>query len=98
MTLKKEREGEKLTVYIDGKLDAVTSPEFEKELEDLSGIKELVLDLKDLLYTSSSGLRVFLNLLKIMDGQGSMTVRNVNEDVYDIFRETGFLKILDIEY
>ena len=97
MTVTKEQDGSKLTVFIEGKLDAVTSPELEKELGDLAGVEDLVLDLKDLIYTSSAGLRVFLNCQKIMDDQGSMVVRNANEDVMDIFKETGFLKILDIE-
>ncbi len=97
MTIKKEGDGSSLTVYIEGKLDALTSPELEKELGDLQGIENLVLDLKDLLYTSSAGLRVFLNTQRIMDDQGEMVVRNVNEDVMDIFKETGFDKILDIE-
>ena len=97
MTVKKEGDGSSLTVYIEGKLDAVTSPQLEKELGDLEGIENLVLDLKDLLYTSSAGLRVFLNAQKIMDDQGDMVIRNANEDVMDIFKETGFNKILDIE-
>jgi len=97
MTVTKQQDGSKLTVFIEGKLDAVTSPELEKEVGDLAGVEDLVLDLKDLIYTSSAGLRVFLNFQKIMDDQGSMVVRNANEDVMDIFKETGFLKILDIE-
>lgn len=97
MTVTKQQEGNRLTVFIEGKLDAVTSPELEKEVGDLAGVEDLVLDLKDLIYTSSAGLRVFLNFQKIMDDQGSMVVRNANEDVMDIFKETGFLKILEIE-
>lgn len=97
MTVTKQQDGSKLTVFIEGKLDAVTSPELEKEVGDLAEVEDLVLDLKDLIYTSSAGLRVFLNFQKIMDDQGSMVVRNANEDVMDIFKETGFLKILDIE-
>ena len=97
MTVTKEQDGSKLTVYIEGKLDAITSPELEKELGDLAGIEDLAFDLKDLIYTSSAGLRVLLNCQKIMDDQGDMVVRNANEDVMDIFKETGFLKILNIE-
>lgn len=97
MKVTKEQDGNRLTVFIEGKLDAVSSPELEKELMDLAGIEELVFDLKDLIYTSSAGLRVLLNAQKVMDDQGEMTVRNANEDVMDIFKETGFDKILDIE-
>ncbi len=97
MTVTKQQDGNKLTVFIEGRLDAVTSPQFEEELGDLAGVEELVFDLKDLVYTSSAGLRVLLNAQKIMDDQGDMVVRNANEDVMDIFKETGFDKILDIE-
>ena len=97
MTVKKEGNGNSLTVYIEGKLDVLTSPQLEKELGDLKGIENLVLDLKELLYTSSAGLRVFLNAQKIMDDQRDMVIRNANEDVMDIFKETGFDKLLDIE-
>ncbi len=97
MTVKKEQDGKRLTVYIEGKLDAVTSLQFEEELGELTGVEELILDLKELIYTSSAGLRVMLNAQKIMDDQGDMVIRNANEDVMDIFKETGFDKILDIE-
>ncbi len=97
MTVTKQQDGTNLTVFIEGKLDAVTSPELEKELSDLSGVENLVFDLKDMLYTSSAGLRVLLNAQKVMDDQGEMVIRNANEDVMDIFKETGFDKILDIE-
>ena len=97
MTITKERDGDKLVLSIEGKLDAVTSPELEKELDDLADVRELVFDLTETLYTSSAGLRVFLRAQEIMDEQGSMTVRNINDTVMDIFRETGFLKILNVE-
>ena len=97
MKLTKKQDGNRLVVSIEGKLDAVSSPELEKALGDLADVEELIFDLKDLIYTSSAGLRVLLNAQKVMDDQGEMTVRNANEDVMDIFKETGFDKILDIE-
>ena len=96
MSVKMEKDGSTLTVYVEGKLNAVTSPQLEAEISDLEGVEELIFDLKDLLYTSSAGLRVLLNAQKIMEDQGSMIVRNPNEDVMEIFKETGFLKIFDI--
>ncbi len=96
MSVKMEKDGSTLTVYVEGKLNAVTSPQLEAEISDLEGVEELIFDLKDLLYTSSAGLRVLLNAQKIMEDQGSMIVRNANEDVMEIFKETGFLKIFDI--
>ncbi len=97
MKLTKKQYGNRLVVSIEGKLDAASSPELEKALGDLADVEELIFDLKDLVYTSSAGLRVLLKAQKVMDDQGEMTVRNANEDVMDIFKETGFDKILDIE-
>ncbi len=97
MTVTKTFEGTTLTVAIEGKIDVVTSPMLEEELGELEGVEELIFDLKDTLYISSAGLRVLLSAQKIMDDRESMVIRNANEDVMDIFKETGFLKILDVE-
>ncbi len=97
MTVNKVQDGNKLTVCVEGKLNAVTSPVFESELGDLTGVEELIFDLKDLEYTSSAGLRVLLSAQKIMDDQGRMVIKNVNSDVMNIFKETGFHKIFEIE-
>ena len=81
-----------------GRLDTVTAPDFEKEIEACADtVKELVLDLKELEYTSSAGLRVFLKAQKIFNKQGSMKLNNVNEDVMEVFDITGFLDILNVE-
>ncbi len=98
MEIRQNREGDKLTIEIEGRIDAITAPEVGKVLENnLDGVKELIFDLKDLEYTSSAGLREFLGAQQIMEEQGSMLIRNVNETVMDIFEETGFDGILDIE-
>ena len=97
MKITKTQEGTTLTVAIEGKLDVVTSPRLESELGELEGVEDLIFDLKDTMYISSAGLRVLLQAQKIMDDRESMVVKNANEDVIDIFKETGFLKILDVE-
>ena len=97
MNVTKLLEGTTLTVIIEGKLDVVSSPKLEEELGELDGVENLIFDLKDTVYISSAGLRVLLAAQKIMDDRESMIVRNANEDVMDIFKETGFLRILDVE-
>lgn len=73
-------------------------PQLEAELkENLGGVEKLVLDLKELDYLSSAGLRVLLSAQKIMNKQGSMVVRNVNEVIMEIFEVTGFCDVLTIE-
>lgn len=93
-----KRDGSSLTIALKGRMDAVTAEDLEKVIKsELSDVNELVFDLKDLTYTSSAGLRQFLVAQKLMDGQGSMAIRNVNEMVMDIFEETGFSNIFNIE-
>ena len=92
------KEGTKLTVAISGRLDTLTSPDLEKQVEPaLEGITELILDLKNLEYISSAGLRVLLGMAQIMEKQGDMKVTNPNEAVMDVFSVTGFDDILTIE-
>lgn len=97
MTFSMNREDAKLTVAVAGKLDTLTSPELEKELEPaLVGVSELVMDLKDLEYTSSAGLRVLLSAAQVMAKQGEMTVTNVQDEVMKIFKLTHFTDIFRI--
>ncbi len=92
------RDGSKLTVAIAGRLDTLSSPDFEKEMEPaLGGVTELIIDLKDLDYISSAGLRVLLGLAQTMEDQGKMVVTNPNDAVMDVFSVTGFDDILTIE-
>ena len=98
MQIELKKENDRLTVIPEGRLDTTTSPQFEETvLGSLDGVKELILDLKDLPYTSSAGLRVFLKVQKTMAKQGSMKVINVCADVMDIFDLTGFSDILTIQ-
>lgn len=98
MTIEKLIEGTKLTITLLGRLDTTTAPKLETELkQSISGVEELVLDFAQLEYLSSAGLRVLLSAQKVMNRQGSMVVRNVNETVMEIFEVTGFVDILTIQ-
>ena len=57
----------------------------------------LTLDLKGLEYISSAGLRVLLSAQKRMKKSGSMKLKNVCEEVMEVFEMTGFADILEIE-
>lgn len=97
MTINKNLEGSKLTVALEGRLDTTTAPQLESEIrESLDGVKELEFDFQKLAYISSAGLRVMLSAQKIMNKQGMMTIRNVNEEIMEVFEVTGFVDILSI--
>ena len=97
MTISKVLEGSKLTIMLEGRLDTTTSPALEAELKEaLTGITELVFDFEKLEYISSAGLRILLANQKIMNKQGSMVIKNVNEVIAEVFEVTGFADILTI--
>ena len=97
MTIDKNREGSKMTVALEGRLDTTTAPKLEAEIRgSLDGVTDLEFDFQNLAYISSAGLRVMLSAQKLMNKQGSMTIRNVNDDIMDVFEVTGFVDILNI--
>ena len=98
MEMIKTQKDNELNIALQGRLDTTTAPQLEEELRTaLSGIEKLVFDLKELAYISSAGLRVLLSAQKTMNRQGEMILRNVNEDIMEIFEVTGFVDILNIE-
>lgn len=98
MNIKKKTNESEMIMYISGRMDTSTAPQFEAEIKSsLDGISKLVLDFENLEYVSSAGLRVILAAQKIMNKQGEMIIKNVSEVVYEVFEITGFVDILTIE-
>lgn len=98
MTITKAYGADELTVKVAGRLDTTTAPRLDEELKNsLDGIKKLVIDFTELEYISSAGLRVIFSAQKIMNRQGEMVIRGVNEDVMEVFEVTGSIDILTIE-
>ena len=98
LNINKTIENNKATFALEGRVDTTTAPELEKELKaSLDGITELVFDFQKLDYISSAGLRVLLSSQKVMNKQGTMVIRNVNDIVMEILEVTGFSDILTIE-
>lgn len=98
MTINKTVEGGKLIIAPEGRLDTMTSPQLDAELDNsIKSVSELVFDFAGLDYISSAGLRVLLKAQKVMNRQGSMVIRNVSDEIRDIFDVTGFLDIMTIE-
>jgi anti-sigma B factor antagonist len=97
MTIEKKMNGNELVIALEGRLDTMTSPELEAELnQSLAGADSLTLDFSKLEYISSAGLRVLLSAHKAMSAKGGMKVTNVNEIVQEVFEVTGFADILNI--
>jgi len=98
VNIDKKLNGSELYIELTGRLDTTTAPKLEAELKhSISGVKRLVFDFINLEYLSSAGLRVLLSAQKVMNKQGEMIIKNVNETITDIFEVTGFSDILTIE-
>lgn len=98
MTIDKNVNGSELTMTLGGRLDTTTAPVLEAEIkQNIEGIETLIMDFNALEYLSSAGLRVILSAQKIMNKQGEMIVKNVNDTIMEIFEVTGFSDILTIE-
>ena len=97
MNITKQINGKELTIALEGKLDTTTAPELEQELEkSLDGVDKLVFDLKDMDYISSAGLRVLLSAHKKMIGKNGMRLKNVCEEIMEIFEVTGFIDMFQV--
>ena len=98
MTITENRNGDSLTIALEGRLDTASAPELEAALQKvLPGIDELVFDFTKLEYVSSAGLRVLLTAHKALIGKKGMTIRGVNELIQEVFEVTGFADILNIK-
>ena len=98
MNLERKKDGNALTLALEGRLDTMTAPQLDAVLKEaLPGVEALTFDLEKLEYISSAGLRVLLSAQKTMNKQGTMKVIHANEMIMEIFEVTGFADILNIE-
>ncbi len=98
MNIIKSLDGTTLNVALEGRLDTTTAPQLEAELkQSIADNTELILDFAKLEYISSAGLRVLLAAQKVMNKQGKMVIRNVNDVILEVFEVTGFVDILTVE-
>lgn len=90
-------ENGQLTIFLQGRIDSSNAAAIEAELTEIisqnSG-NALVVDVEDLEYISSAGLRIVLRLRKQF---ADMKVINASSEVYDIFDMTGFTEMLTVE-
>ena len=99
MEIKRQELEDKVIIKLIGEIDGSNVDSFEAAMTDASEkCNELDIDLEKLEYVSSAGLRVFLITEKQMKQAGKkMIIKNVGEEIMDIFTVTGFVKLLNIE-
>lgn len=96
---KKNYNEKELTLEVGDRIDTITAPDFENEINDEMGnFDSLIIDFANLEYISSAGLRVLISTQKKLKGEDiPMVIKNVNDTINEIFRMSGFDKILKIE-
>lgn len=100
MEIKKAINNQNVIISLKGRLDTMTSPLLEEEISntDFDNIEVVTLNLADLEYISSAGLRVILSLYNKMKGlNGELKIVNVNSSVMELFTMTGMADYLNIE-
>lgn len=87
-------------IALSGMLDSSSAPEFQAAADKVLETAEpkVVLDLSNLTYTSSQGLRIILTLQKsVVAKGGELVIKNVQAAVKEVFDMTGFSSILNIQ-
>jgi anti-anti-sigma factor len=99
MELTTRTEKSAVVVTIKGRVDATTAPELEKGISDQidSGVNTLILNMTELDYISSAGLRVvLLTAKKLKSQQGDLLLAGLQGPVYEVFEISGFTAIFNM--
>lgn len=90
--------GAEYTFTLDGRLDTMTSPKLNSKINEIiNDADKLVMDLKELEFISSAGLRVLLGALQAIEDKGEMVVINLSPAVREVFDLTGFSRLFNIK-
>ena len=95
LKIDKNLDGRSLRISLAGEIDSITAPELDREVQDLENVDEVTLDLKDLSYTSSAGLRVLLRLKRSL-GQRPLRLENIGIEVREVLDMTGSSVLLGL--
>lgn len=97
MIIHYQRLGSTLRMSPEGRIDTLTAPELDQAVQqNLDGVTLLILDLAEVNFISSAGLRVLLSAQKRMNRQGTMIVEHVCPAIMEVLEMTGFAEIMDI--
>ena len=99
MDISEDRKADAVILALSGKLDATTAKTFEDKILAVinSGAQRLVVDLAQLEYVSSSGLRVFVVAAKkLQPTNGKVSLCGLQDQIREVFDLAGFSSILSI--
>lgn len=84
-----------LSITLSGRLDSLTASLFESDITSrLEKVDSLVLNLAELSFVASAGLRVLLTIQKKMSEKKGLHLKNVRPEIMDVFEMTGFNTVL----
>ena len=89
--------GDILYLSLSGRIDSSNAAQVTTELDELragASYREIAIDVEDLLYISSAGLRMILRLRK---QEPSLKIINASAEVYEVFSMTGFTEMIPVE-
>jgi len=96
MEITKNLDGDRLTLAVVGRLETTTAPLLDAEIRNTpAAVTALTIDLTEVEYVSSAGLRTILVAHKTMSSRGgTMALAGVNENVRRVLTLTGFAPLL----
>ena len=89
-----------MVATLEGILDTTAAPETAKAMEPLNDVegKDIIIDCTKLEYISSSGLRIFLDVLQhVEDKGGHVYIKGLTDDVRAVFAITGFINLFEFK-
>ena len=93
-----KEEDKQFVMYFEGRLDTAAAPQTERDVQALNECAghDIILDCTKLEYISSSGLRIFLAILKNSKPKGSKVfIRGLNDNLRQVFAMTGFTNLFE---
>lgn len=102
MEIMKQANGTEYVFEVKGKIDTDTAPELQasilETLESSPDMTNLTIDVAEVIYLSSAGLRAFLSAQKKFNAlQKKMVIKNANDTLKEVFEITGFINFLNVE-
>ncbi len=99
MSISTERANGALIAKAEGRVDGANAREFQDDLEAVIGPadKLVLLDLENLSYISSAGLRVILLVARTLQKQkATLAVCSLSSSIREVFEISGFDKIIPV--
>ena len=94
-----EEKGDIVVIRVKGRLDAASSPQLEKKINSIieAGHFKLMLNMAEVDYLSSAGMRLMLSVSKKLKHlEGKVVACSLNDDVVEVIKMAGFQQVLEI--